>query len=137
VTSTRPTLFAALTGVVAALVTLAVAEVVSLLMGGAGSPVLAVGSLVIDLTPAGFKDLVIDLFGTGDKVFLFIVLGVVVLGLAVAVGVVERRRPPFGTTLLMLVGLLAVFATVTRADAGLVDARRCLVLRRESSHCAG
>jgi DMSO/TMAO reductase YedYZ molybdopterin-dependent catalytic subunit len=122
VTSTRPTLFAALTGVVAALVTLAVAEVVSLLMGGAGSPVLAVGSLVIDLTPAGFKDLVIDLFGTGDKVFLFIVLGVVVLGLAVAVGVVERRRPPFGTTLLMLVGLLAVFATVTRADAGLVDA---------------
>ncbi|MET0989541.1 MAG: molybdopterin-dependent oxidoreductase, partial [Glaciihabitans sp.] len=121
------TLFAALTGVVAALVTLAVAEVVSLLMDGAGNPILAVGSLVIDLTPAGFKDLVIGVFGTGDKVFLFVVLGIVVLGLAVAVGVVEDRKPPFGTTLLMLVGLLAIFATTTRADAGIVDAFPTLI----------
>jgi DMSO/TMAO reductase YedYZ molybdopterin-dependent catalytic subunit len=122
VTSRRPVLFAALTGVVAALVTLAVAEVVSLLMDGAGNPILAVGSLVIDLTPGWLKDLVITLFGSNDKIFLFVILGLVVLGLAAAVGIIERRKPPYGSTLLMLVGLLAAVAVITRADAGLLAA---------------
>jgi DMSO/TMAO reductase YedYZ molybdopterin-dependent catalytic subunit len=113
------TLFAALIGVVTALGTLAVAEVVSLLMGGTGNPILAVGSLVIDLTPAGLKDLVIGVFGTGDKVFLFLVLAVVVLALAAGVGLLQTFKPPFGITLLMVVGLIGIAAATTRADAGL------------------
>jgi DMSO/TMAO reductase YedYZ molybdopterin-dependent catalytic subunit len=114
-------LFPGLVGIVAALVTLAVAEVVSLLMGGRGNPILSVGALVIDLTPGGVKSLVINVFGTADKVFLFAVLALVVLALAVAVGVVQVRKPPYGITLLMVVGLIALFAAVTRADATLVD----------------
>jgi DMSO/TMAO reductase YedYZ molybdopterin-dependent catalytic subunit len=113
------TLFAALIGVVTALGTLAVAEVVSLLMGGTGNPILAVGSLVIDLTPAGLKELVIGVFGTGDKVFLFLVLAVVVLALAAGVGLLQTFKPPFGITLLMVVGLIGIAAATTRADAGL------------------
>jgi DMSO/TMAO reductase YedYZ molybdopterin-dependent catalytic subunit len=121
------TLFAALVGVVTALGTLAVAEVASLFMGGAGNPILAVGSLVIDLTPGGVKSLVIDVFGTGDKVFLFVVLGLVVLGLAAAVGLLQVRKPPFGITLLMVVGLIGVVAATSRADAGLEAAVPTLV----------
>ena len=121
------TLFAALIGVVTALGTLAVAEVVSLLMGGTGNPILAVGSLVIDLTPAGLKELVIGVFGTGDKVFLFIVLAVVVLALAAGVGLLQTFKPPFGITLLMVVGLIGIAAATTRADAGLDAAVPTLV----------
>ena len=112
-------LFAALIGVVTAMITLAAAEVVSLLMGGAGNPILAVGSMVIDLTPGWLKTLVIDVFGTGDKVFLFIVLAVVVLALAAGVGLLQVHKPPFGITLLMVVGLIGVVAATSRADAGL------------------
>jgi DMSO/TMAO reductase YedYZ molybdopterin-dependent catalytic subunit len=120
-------LFAALIGVVTALGTLAVAEVVSLLMGGTGNPILAVGSLVIDLTPAGLKELVIGVFGTGDKVFLFVVLAVVVLALAAGVGLLQTFKPPFGITLLMVVGLIGIVAATTRADAGLDAAVPTLV----------
>jgi hypothetical protein len=91
--------FAALTGVVAALVVLAVAEAVSLLVGPAGSPLFAVGSLVIDLVPPGVKELVISLFGTGDKAVLLTVLGVLVGVLAAAAGVVEARRSPWGVVM--------------------------------------
>jgi DMSO/TMAO reductase YedYZ molybdopterin-dependent catalytic subunit len=121
------TLYSGLVGVVTALVTLAVAEVVSLLIGGRGNPILAVGSLVIDLTPGGLKDFVIGIFGTADKIFLFAVLGIVVLALAAVVGIVQVRKPPYGITLLMLVGLIALYAAVTRADATAIDAVPVLV----------
>jgi DMSO/TMAO reductase YedYZ molybdopterin-dependent catalytic subunit len=109
--------FAALTGVVAALVVLAVAEAVSLLVGPAGSPLFAVGSLVIDLVPPGVKELVISLFGTGDKAVLLTVLGVLVGVLAAAAGVVEARRSPWGVVMFGAAGLLAVIAVLTRAGA--------------------
>ena len=114
-------LFAALAGVASALLTLAVAEVLALLFGGSGEPVLAVGSLIIDLVPAGFKTLVIDLFGTGDKLVLGLALGLLILLLAAAVGLLEARRRPLGMVLLGLVAAIAIFAVVTRAEGGPVD----------------
>ncbi|PRY67309.1 DMSO/TMAO reductase YedYZ molybdopterin-dependent catalytic subunit [Glaciihabitans tibetensis] len=123
----RITLFAGLVGVVTALVTLAVAEVVSLLLGGRGNPILSVGSLVIDLTPGGLKTLVIDVFGTADKIFLFVVLGLVVVALAVAVGIVQLRKPPYGITLLLVVGLIALVASVTRSEATAIDGAPVLI----------
>lgn len=108
---------AAACGVVAAIAAWAVAEVLAVFVGAASSPLFAVGSWVIDLTPGWFKDLVVGLFGTGDKVFLFVCLGVLVVALACAAGILELVRRPFGALLLGLVGLVALIAVMTRADA--------------------
>ena len=121
-TPRRADIWAGVAGVVAALVTLAIAEVGSLLLGGIGNPILAVGSLIIDLVPAGFKTLVIELFDTADKLVLFICLGLVVLVFAVVAGILEVRRAPWGVVLLSVVAAVALIAVVTRAGASLLDA---------------
>ncbi len=116
-TRKREHLWAALVGVLSALTALAAAEVIALFVAAASSPLLAVGSFVIDLVPGWFKSVVIALFGTGDKVALLVALGLLVLLLAVAVGIVEYRRPPFGAVLLGVVGAVATLAAITRANA--------------------
>ena len=116
-TARRQNLWAALVGMIAAAATLALAEVAALLIAPAASPLLAVGSLVIDLVPAWLKNLVIALFGTDDKVVLLVTLGVLVAALAAGDGILEYRRPPSGIVGLVLVGGIATFAVVTRADA--------------------
>ncbi|SDY77089.1 molybdopterin-dependent oxidoreductase [Herbiconiux ginsengi] len=118
----RPRLWAAASGVVAAGTVLATAELIALFAGSESSPLFAVGSLVIDLAPPGVKDTVIQLFGTGDKAVLLILLGVVVLVLAGLVGILELRRPPFGTALLVVVSGVAVLAVSTRSGAGAFSA---------------
>ena len=119
--------WAAIAGVVSAVITLAVAEVVALLVGGRGNPLLAVGSLIIDVVPTGVKTLVIELFDTADKLVLFLSLGVLVLILAALVGVLEQRRRFVGTAVLGLVGIIALIAAVTRAEATFLDAIPTLV----------
>ena len=116
-TRRRQTLWAALVGLLAALGTLAVAEAAALFIAPAASPLLAVGSLVIDLVPGWLKEFVIALFGTGDKVALLVTLGVVVVVLAAVVGVLEYRRPPFGVVGLVAVGAIATVAVTTRAES--------------------
>lgn len=109
--------WSAFLGVVAALAVLAVAEIAAAFVAPAASPVLAVGALVIDLVPAGVKDTVIALFGTGDKVALIVVLGVVVLAAAALAGILQVRRPPLGVVVLALFAGIAVLAATTRAGA--------------------
>jgi DMSO/TMAO reductase YedYZ molybdopterin-dependent catalytic subunit len=103
--------------VLAAVAGWAVAEVLAVFVGAASSPLFAVGSWVIDLTPPGVKQAVIGLFGTGDKVFLFVVLGILVVALACVAGILQFTRPPFGAILLGVLGLVALVAVMTRADA--------------------
>jgi len=109
--------WSAVVGVVAALVTLGVAEAVAVVVAPGSSPLFAVGAFVIDIVPPWFKDFAIALFGTGDKIALFVGLGLLVLLLAGAVGVLEVRRRPWGSLLLVLVGLVAGAIAVTRAGA--------------------
>jgi DMSO/TMAO reductase YedYZ molybdopterin-dependent catalytic subunit len=113
----RARVWAAATGVVAAAAVLAVAEIAAVFVGAEASPLFAVGSLVIDLAPPGVKDLVISLFGTADKIALLVVLGVLVLALAAAAGMLERWRRPFGSALLVVVSAIAILAVTTRAGA--------------------
>ncbi|MCU1577993.1 MAG: oxidoreductase [Rhodoglobus sp.] len=111
-------LWASLVGVLSALVSLAVAEAIAaFLVLPASSPLFAVGSFVIDIVPGWFKTAVIALFGTNDKVVLLVALGVLVLVLAAAVGILQYRRPPWGVVGLVAVGAFATLAASTRADA--------------------
>ena len=116
-TTRRTRALAALTGVIAAVVTLGVAEVISLFLGGIGEPLLSVGSFVIDIVPAGVKSAVIDLFGTGDKIVLAGVLLVIVAALAAVAGILQYRRPPLGLVLVAVIALFALSAVITRSDA--------------------
>ncbi|MCS5714244.1 molybdopterin-dependent oxidoreductase [Herbiconiux sp. CPCC 205716] len=111
-------LWAAAAGLASAAAVLAIAEVIAVFAGASTSPLFAVGSLVIDLAPPGVKDLVIQLFGTGDKAALLTLLGVIVAVLAALAGLLEWRRTPFGVALLVLVSGVAVLAVTTRSGAG-------------------
>jgi DMSO/TMAO reductase YedYZ molybdopterin-dependent catalytic subunit len=118
----RTLLLAALAGLVAGGVTLAVAEVFAALISPSSAPVLAVGSAFIDLTPRPLKDFAIENFGTNDKLVLLIGMGVVIALLAAVAGALALRRPWVGRLLVVLLGLVAVVAAVTRAAAGPLDA---------------
>ncbi|QYH35139.1 molybdopterin-dependent oxidoreductase [Salinibacterium sp. M195] len=109
--------WSALLGMLSAAVVLAVAEFFAVFISPASSPVLAVGSLVIDLAPSWLKDLTIALFGTNDKIVLLLCVGLLVLVLAVAIGIVEYARPSWGVILLVFVGVIATIAVTTRAQA--------------------
>ncbi|MFE4951757.1 molybdopterin-dependent oxidoreductase [Leifsonia sp. NPDC056665] len=97
------------------------AELLSAFFVQDGSPILVVGALVIDLTPAWVKNAVIGVFGTGDKAFLISSLAVVLLIGGALAGWVELRRPPFGRILIGIGGALGVFAAVTRAGSSIVN----------------
>ena len=80
------------TGLVAAAVALAVAELLAGLNRSWRSPVLDVGDRVIDAAPPFVKEFAIDTFGTNDKPALLIGIAVFLGLYAAAVGV--RRAPP-------------------------------------------
>ena len=109
--------WAAFAGVVSAAVVLGTAEVISLFVGAAGSPVFAVGSLVIDLAPAAVKEFVIAIFGTGDKAALLTLMGILIVAISGAAGVLELRRSPLGVIVIGIGGVVAFVAVITRAGA--------------------
>ena len=117
----RPRLLAAACGAVAVAAFLAVAEFGALLLGGAGSPLVAVGSAVIDLAPPAAKNVMVTLFGTGDKVALFVLMAVITAVVSAGAGVLERARPPFGALVFAVGGALALFAVTTRSGSGTWD----------------
>jgi len=112
----------ALAGLAAVLAGFGLAELVAGLIAPGASPVLVVGSLLIDLAPAWVKELVIGLFGTGDKAALLVFIAVVAALLAALAGVLEYRRPPFGRFVVVAAGLAALAAALTRAGASPFDA---------------
>ncbi|WP_029608189.1 molybdopterin-dependent oxidoreductase [Leucobacter chromiiresistens] len=108
---------AAAVGIAAALAVLGVAELVAVLVAPGSSPLFGVGALAIDLAPSWVKDAMIALFGTADKIALFVILGVVVLGLAVLAGIAEVVRRFAGMAVLAAVALVALVAILTRTEA--------------------
>jgi DMSO/TMAO reductase YedYZ molybdopterin-dependent catalytic subunit len=114
-------------GVGAAAAGLGAGELVAAVLSATASPILSVGSLVVDLTPPFLKSAVIAAFGTGDKPFLIAVLLVLVLALGALAGLLQAARPPLGVVAVVLVGLVAGGAAVTRSGAGPLDVTPSLV----------
>ncbi|HEX5859602.1 MAG TPA: molybdopterin-dependent oxidoreductase [Microbacterium sp.] len=108
---------AALAGVVSAAVFLAVAELVALLVARESSPILAIGSFVIDIVPQPFKEFAIATFGEYDKIALLAGLGLAVLVASAVAGIAQFVKPPLGVIALVIAGGLSVAAIVTRAGA--------------------
>ncbi|MDR6793288.1 DMSO/TMAO reductase YedYZ molybdopterin-dependent catalytic subunit [Pseudarthrobacter oxydans] len=117
-----PTAMAALAGVVAAAVVLAVAELLGAFFTARATPLIALGSTFIDFTPSWLKDFAIATFGTNDKVALFAGMGVTITLLACVLGVVAHRRWALGVLGVLFMGAVIVASVVTRAGVGPFEA---------------
>lgn len=117
----------AVSGVLAFGVVAAVGHLVAGVVGPGSSPVLAVANSVVDSAPAPVRDLAIDVFGTADKPALFAGLAVLLVLLAVVAGLAERPGRHVGTGILVVLGVVGVWAAVSRPDGSVVWALPTLV----------
>ncbi len=106
-------------GVLATLLGVAAGHLVAGFTDPASSPVLAVGSTVIDLTPTPLKEWAVQHFGTNDKPILIGSVFAGVLLLAAVAGALSRRRFVVGAGLLTLLVAMAGAAALSRPTAGL------------------
>ena len=108
-------------GILAALVGVAAGHLVAGLTEPAASPVLVVGSTVVDLTPTPLKEWAIAHFGTHDKTVLVgsVLLGVLVL--AAVAGLLARRRFAYGAALLLVLVAVPAAAALDRPGAATSD----------------
>ncbi|SIN88467.1 molybdopterin-dependent oxidoreductase [Agromyces cerinus] len=107
-------------GVASVALGLGVGQLVAAVVAPASSPVVVVGSLLIDLAPPWAKDTAIALFGTADKAALLVGIGLVLLAVAGAAGVLEARRPPWGMVVVGAVGVVGAVAAASRANASML-----------------
>lgn len=108
----------ALTGPAAAAVGLAAGHLLAAVTTPATSPVLAVGSTVIDETPTPVKEWAVAHFGTRDKPLLIGGVLVAVLLAALAAGLLARRSRPLGAAVLGALALVAALCAALRPGAG-------------------
>ncbi|PSL54925.1 DMSO/TMAO reductase YedYZ molybdopterin-dependent catalytic subunit [Saccharothrix carnea] len=111
-------LTAALVGLLGVVAALAAGHLVAGVVGPSASPFVAVGNTAIDLAPSPLKDFAVRAFGTHDKLVLLLGMAAVLLGAAVAAGLLSRRTPLPGTVLAVVLGLLGVSAVLYRPDLG-------------------
>ncbi len=106
----------AVAGLLAAIAGVGASQLVSVLVGGAPTPVTAVGSRVIDVTPDAVREEAIRTLGMYDKIFLLGGIFLVLALVAGATGVLAWRSRPLAlalTVLLGLAGLAAAYADPT------------------------
>lgn len=108
-------------GLAAASAGVGTAEIVAALLSPRSSPLASAGALVIDLSPSWLKELVIGLFGTADKVVIFVVVALAVAGVAALSGIVEAKTPPWGRVVMAAVGGVGFIAATTRADSTMLS----------------
>lgn len=125
--SWRAWLWSAISGLIAAAAFLAATELVALLVARQATPVLAVGSFIVDVVPQPLKEFAIATFGEYDKIVLLGSIGLAVAVAAALAGVLQYVRAPLGVALFVLAGALATVTTVTRAGATAISALPTLI----------
>ena len=104
-------------GVLSALVGVAAGHLVAALTEPAASPVIVVGSTVIDLTPTPLKEWAIAHFGTHDKAALITGIVVMLAAFAVLIGVLAVRRLAYGLAALAVFAAVGVAAAISQGAA--------------------
>jgi DMSO/TMAO reductase YedYZ molybdopterin-dependent catalytic subunit len=118
----------ALSGALAGLTALAVAELVSAWIRPQAGPVVAVGGAAIDRTPAPVKDWAIRNFGTNDKLVLQLGILATLAICALVLGAAALRYRRCGTVGVLPLGVIGAAAALNRPDStGLTDALPSLV----------
>jgi DMSO/TMAO reductase YedYZ molybdopterin-dependent catalytic subunit len=109
--------WARLAGVVAGLVGLGIAALAAWLVAPAGSPVPAVGELIINLLPASLVNFGKDTLGTADKPVLLAIIVLAVLVLCAVAGQLELRRRFAGAAGFAVVAVLGIIGISAQPDA--------------------
>ncbi|TWP36411.1 oxidoreductase [Leekyejoonella antrihumi] len=97
---------------------MAIGHLVAAVTDPAASPVLAVGSAVINRTPTPLKDWAISHFGTHDKLILLSSVSVATLVLAGATGLIYRRTRIGGLLAQLVLVVVAGLALLTLPTLG-------------------
>lgn len=108
-------------GIAAAAVALGVSQLLSAFVGQGADSRTAVGSAVIDLTPAPVKEWAITTFGTADKLVLSVLVLAVIAIIAAIAGSMETRRLPVGSAAIVLAGIAGCAAVLSRDGSSIVD----------------
>ncbi|WP_067546180.1 molybdopterin-dependent oxidoreductase [Nocardia crassostreae] len=108
---------AVVAGGLAAATVLGVGHLVAVFVDPAASPFYVLGATMVDNTPHTLKDFAIRQFGSKDKQVLFASMAVVMAIGAALIGVLERRRSPLGSALLLGLGMLTAVAALSRPIA--------------------
>jgi DMSO/TMAO reductase YedYZ molybdopterin-dependent catalytic subunit len=103
---------AALAGIVAGGAALGATELLAGLLAGAPSVVLEIGSFLISLQPPGAKQIVVDLFGTNDKLALNVAIVIGALLIAAGLGIVARLHRPWTMLGFAAIAVLGLFASL-------------------------
>ncbi len=115
----------ALAGIVAALVAVGVGHGVAALVNPTASPLLAVGSVLIDAAPTPAKNFAVRTLGNNDKPVLLASIAVVLLIFAAVLGLIAWRRRRIALGGIALLGVAGMAAAIYRG--GPVDALPSLV----------
>jgi DMSO/TMAO reductase YedYZ molybdopterin-dependent catalytic subunit len=115
------------TGLITAVVALGVGQLVAGITGADGSPVVAVGSATIGLTPPPVKNFAISEFGGHDKNVLVAGILILLAIFAAAIGVAAMRRLAYGLAGLAVFTAIGLSAALTRPTAGPAYALPALV----------
>ena len=120
--STRlPWLSAAVIGVLSVAAALSVGHLVAGLVAPTASPFFAVGNGAIDLTPTPLKNFAVRTFGNDDKLVLLLAMAVVIGIVALIGGLLSRRSPRPGLTLIVVLGIVGAVAVIARPTFAAVD----------------
>ncbi|HEY7145690.1 MAG TPA: molybdopterin-dependent oxidoreductase [Streptosporangiaceae bacterium] len=116
-TDSRRTGLGAIIGVLTAAVAVGIAELVAGFTGENTWPVVAVGQVSINFTPAPVKNFAISAFGSHDKLVLVSGILVVLVIFAALIGVAAMRRFEYGLAGLVAFALVGIAAAATRPNA--------------------
>ncbi|MDQ3988911.1 MAG: molybdopterin-dependent oxidoreductase, partial [Actinomycetota bacterium] len=123
--STRSTrlsrLAAAMIGVLSVAAALSVGHLVAGLVAPTASPFFAVGNGAIDLTPTPLKNFAVRTFGNNDKFVLLLGMALVIGIVALVGGLLSRRSPRPGLTLIVVLGIVGAVAVIARPTFDAVD----------------
>ena len=120
-----PAALRALAGVAAALAAVGVGHGIAAMINPPASPIIAVGSVLIDAAPTPAKEFAVRTFGTYDKPILISSIGLVLLIFAAALGLIAWRRRSISLIGISLLGVAGIAAAVSRGSA--IDAIPSLI----------
>ncbi|MEO6114836.1 MAG: molybdopterin-dependent oxidoreductase [Pseudolysinimonas sp.] len=108
-------------GLASVILALGIAELAAAIFAPHASPVLVVGSQLIDWAPAWAKQTAIALFGTGDKTALLTGIAIALVVVAGAAGALEHWKPPIGRIIFGAAGVFGVGAAIARSGSSPFD----------------
>src|SRR5262249_2273914 len=103
--SGRGLITGAVMGFLAPRVAIGVAALAAAFFRPQASPIIAVGGAFIDRTPPALKNFAVQKFGENDKNMLLLGMYVTIALLAMAIGVLARRRVPIGVVGIAVFGI--------------------------------